>query len=95
MSAAGVEAGDRIVRVGVSSVDSWWDLVREIESRPGQRVELTLSREGREHYAAVKRAQLFASENARPLQTQLATLATSLGRTSSDGATRDRRGAIG
>jgi len=31
-----------------------------------------LSREGREHYAAVKRAQLFASENERPLQTQLA-----------------------
>jgi len=50
----------------------------------------SLSREGREHYAAVKRAQLFASENARPLQTQLATLATSLQRTSSDGATRLR-----
>ena len=42
----------------------------------------SLSREGREHYAAVKRAQLFASENARPLQTQLANLATSLERTS-------------
>jgi two-component system chemotaxis sensor kinase CheA len=50
----------------------------------------SLSREGREHYAAVKRAQLFASENARPLQAQLATLATSLQRTSSDGATRLR-----
>ena len=50
----------------------------------------SLSREGREHYAAVKRAQLFASENARPLQTLLATLATSLQRTSSDGATRLR-----
>jgi len=50
----------------------------------------SLSREGREHYAAVKRAQLFASENARPLQTQLANLATSLQRTSSDAATRLR-----
>src|SRR5215472_2383366 len=50
----------------------------------------SLSREGREHYAAVKRAQIFASENARPLQTQLATLATSLQRTSSDAATRLR-----
>ena len=50
----------------------------------------SLSREGREHYAAVKRAQLFASENARPLQTQLANLATSLERTSSEAATRLR-----
>jgi len=50
----------------------------------------SLSREGREHYAAVKRAQLFASENAHPLQTQLANLATSLQRTSSDAATRLR-----
>ncbi|MBV8404230.1 MAG: Hpt domain-containing protein [Gammaproteobacteria bacterium] len=50
----------------------------------------SLSREGREHYAAVKRAQLFASENARPLQTMLANLATSLERTSSEGATRLR-----
>jgi HPt (histidine-containing phosphotransfer) domain-containing protein len=50
----------------------------------------SLSREGREHYAEVKRAQLFASENARPLQTQLANLATSLQRTSSDAATRLR-----
>ena len=31
----------------------------------------SLSREGREHYAEVKRAQLFATENARPLQAQL------------------------
>ena len=50
----------------------------------------SLSREGREHYAAVKRAQLFASENARALQTHLANLATGLQRTSSDAATRLR-----
>ena len=46
--AAGLEGGDRIVRVGDAPVESWWDFQREIESRPGQRVELTLSRDGRE-----------------------------------------------
>jgi regulator of sigma E protease len=46
--AAGLEAGDRIVRVGDVPVESWSDFQREIESRPGQRVELTLSRDGRE-----------------------------------------------
>jgi regulator of sigma E protease len=45
---AGLEAGDRIVSVSGAPVESWWDLVREIESRPGQRAELTLSRDGRE-----------------------------------------------
>jgi two-component system, chemotaxis family, sensor kinase CheA len=50
----------------------------------------SLSREGREHYAEVKRAQLFASENAKVLQEQLATLATSLQHTSSDAATNLR-----
>jgi regulator of sigma E protease len=47
-AAAGLEAGDRIVSVGGAPVESWWDLVREIESRPGQRAELTVSRDGRE-----------------------------------------------
>ncbi|GAC1456488.1 MAG: hypothetical protein PVSMB6_14320 [Steroidobacteraceae bacterium] len=46
----------------------------------------SLSGEGRRHYAEVKRAQLFASENARPLQAQLASLATALQRSSSDAA---------
>src|SRR5579863_7452110 len=49
-----------------------------------------LSREGREHYAAVKRAQLFAGDNAKPLQEQLGALATSLQLTSSDAAARLR-----
>jgi two-component system, chemotaxis family, sensor kinase CheA len=49
-----------------------------------------LSREGREHYAAVKRAQLFATENARPLHTQLAALATSLQESTSGAASRLR-----
>jgi two-component system, chemotaxis family, sensor kinase CheA len=50
----------------------------------------TLSREGREHYAQVKRAQLFASDNAHQLQTQLSSLAASLQRTSSEAAARLR-----
>jgi PAS domain-containing protein len=50
----------------------------------------SLSGEGRRHYAEVKRAQLFASENARPLQSQLASLATALQRGSSDAAARLR-----
>ena len=45
-----------------------------------------LSREGREHYAAVKRAQLFAQDNARTLQGQLSTLAGSLQRDASTAA---------
>ena len=50
----------------------------------------SLSREGREHYAAVKRAQIFASDNAKPLQAQLARLAATLQRTCSDAAARLR-----
>ena len=49
-----------------------------------------LSREGRQHYAEVKRAQLFAAENAAALQEQLGALATSLQRTASDAAARLR-----
>ena len=43
----------------------------------------SFSKEGRAHYADVKRAQLFATENARRLQQQLATVATTLQQTSS------------
>ena len=50
----------------------------------------TLSREGRQHYGEVKRAQLFAAENAEPLQNELAAFATSLQHTSSNAATRLR-----
>ena len=50
----------------------------------------SLSREGREHYAAVKRAQLFAGDNAQAVQAQLAALASSLQHTASDAATRLR-----
>jgi signal transduction histidine kinase len=50
----------------------------------------TLSRDGRTHYAEVKRAQLFASDNSKALQGQLATLATSLQRGASDAAAQLR-----
>jgi len=50
----------------------------------------SLSKDGRQHYAEVKRAQLFASENARPLQAQLSNLAATLQRTSSDAAAQLR-----
>ena len=46
----------------------------------------SFSKEGRAHYADVKRAQLFATENARRLQIQLATVAGNLQQTSSEDA---------
>jgi two-component system, chemotaxis family, sensor kinase CheA len=46
----------------------------------------SFSKEGRAHYADVKRAQLFATENARRLQIQLATVAGNLQKTSSEDA---------
>jgi regulator of sigma E protease len=44
----GLEPGDRVTAVAGSPVANWWDLVREIESRPGERVEIALTRGGRE-----------------------------------------------
>ncbi|HUE48922.1 MAG TPA: ATP-binding protein [Steroidobacteraceae bacterium] len=50
----------------------------------------SLSREGRQYYAEVKRAQLFASDSGGQLQAQLAALAATLQRTCSDAAARLR-----
>ena len=50
---AGLEAGDRFVAVSGTEVGDWFDFVREIQARPGQRVELTIVREGREIVRAV------------------------------------------
>ncbi|HUG35993.1 MAG TPA: RIP metalloprotease RseP, partial [Candidatus Limnocylindrales bacterium] len=50
---AGLEPGDRITAVAGVPVGSWWDVVAEIESRPGERVEMTISRSGRELIRAV------------------------------------------
>jgi signal transduction histidine kinase len=52
--------------------------------------ETMFSPEGREHYAAAERAHLFAAENAKQLQTQLVTLATTIQHNSSDAALRLR-----
>ena len=50
----------------------------------------SFSKDGRAHYANVKQAQLFATENARRLQQQLATVATTLQTTSGDAASQLR-----
>ena len=50
----------------------------------------SFSKEGRTHYADVKRAQLFAHDNARPLQTVLTGVATQLQTDASAGANRLR-----
>jgi two-component system chemotaxis sensor kinase CheA len=50
----------------------------------------SFSREGRTHYADVKRAQLFAQDNAKRLQSLLAGVATSLQTDASTGANRLR-----
>jgi regulator of sigma E protease len=43
---AGLEAGDHIVAIEGVPVANWYDFVSEVEARPGQRVEVTLNREG-------------------------------------------------
>jgi len=50
---AGLEAGDRITAVAGAPVENWWDLVREIESRPDERVEISITRNGRDLVRAV------------------------------------------
>ncbi len=50
----------------------------------------SLSKQGRTHYADVKRAQLFANENQKGLQNQLAAVATQLQKSASDAAARLR-----
>jgi two-component system chemotaxis sensor kinase CheA len=50
----------------------------------------SFSKEGRTYYADVKRAQLFATDNQKGLQSQLAAVATQLQKASSDAASRLR-----
>ncbi|MEE2898917.1 MAG: RIP metalloprotease RseP [Gemmatimonadota bacterium] len=45
---AGLAAGDRIVSVSGTQVANWYEFVEQIQDRPGERVELVVSREGRE-----------------------------------------------
>jgi regulator of sigma E protease len=51
---AGLQPGDRITAVGGATVENWWDLVREIEGRAGERIEIHIVREGRELVRAVR-----------------------------------------
>src|SRR5579871_5406916 len=50
----------------------------------------SFSKDGRQYYADVKRGQLFATDNQKSLQTQLAAVATELQSSASDGAARLR-----
>src|SRR5882757_6444029 len=50
----------------------------------------SFSKEGRQYYADVKRGQLFATDNQKGLQAQLASVATQLQTNASDGASRLR-----
>jgi regulator of sigma E protease len=45
---AGLEAGDRVLDVAGVPVASWFDFVEQIEARPGEQVDLRISRENRE-----------------------------------------------
>ena len=45
---AAIESGDRVISVAGAPVENWSDLLREIGSRPGERVEIGLLREGTE-----------------------------------------------
>lgn len=50
---AGLQVGDRILAVDGEPTLNWWTFVQQVESRPGQRVQITLSREEREMERAV------------------------------------------
>lgn len=60
---AGLEVGDRIVAVDGEPTLNWWTFVDQVEARPGQRVQLTLSREGSE---LIRNVTLDAVEEERP-----------------------------
>jgi regulator of sigma E protease len=44
----GIQAGDRILAVDGEPIRTWWEFVRAVESRPEQRTEIRLSRDGSE-----------------------------------------------
>ena len=50
---AGLEAGDRVTAVSDVPVANWFEFVEQVESKPGERVELTVVREDREIIRAV------------------------------------------
>jgi len=60
---AGLEAGDRIVSIDGVAVGNWYDFVKQVESRPGQRVEIAIEREGR---GLIRALTLDAESTTRP-----------------------------
>jgi regulator of sigma E protease len=60
---AGLEVGDRVLTVDGVALGNWYDLRAQITSRPGQRVELTIDRDGAELMRAVT---LESQEEERP-----------------------------
>jgi regulator of sigma E protease len=67
---AGLERGDRIVSVSGIPVEHWYDFVRVIEARPGERVELAIVRDGQE----IMRPVTLDSEEGRALDGSVALL---------------------
>ena len=65
---AGLEAGDRVLAVNGEPTLNWWTFFEQIASRPSERVELTIEREGRELMRAVT---LDAIEQTQPDGTQV------------------------
>ena len=49
----GLEPGDRVTAVAGIDVEGWFEFTNEIRSRPGERVKVTIVREGREIIRAV------------------------------------------
>ncbi len=49
----GLEGGDRVIAVDGQPTLNWWTFTEQIEARPGERVEITVEREGRQLVRAV------------------------------------------
>ncbi|MEM7417103.1 MAG: RIP metalloprotease RseP [Gemmatimonadota bacterium] len=59
----GIEAGDRIVAVDGEPTENWWTFVQVIEARPGERVDLTVDRDGSE---LIRSVTLDVTEEEQP-----------------------------
>jgi regulator of sigma E protease len=59
----GLEAGDRVIAIDGEETLNWWTFVDQIEARPGERVEVTIERDGRQLVRAVT---LNSEEEAQP-----------------------------
>lgn len=63
--AAGLRAGDRVVRIGTRPVDDWTVLVSTVRDAPGQSLEVEVEREGSRFVTRVVPATV--EENGRPI----------------------------